>query len=334
MSNLGAGKIVLGFILLVYTVLTIIPFYFLLVRTFVPTSMSSDFHWLPPKINAFDMDATYGGLAVNYNLNLNNFKESMGITGYISPHTTFNEIAEQYRIPHDKIMDYMSPYVRFNGWLVVLTDDRLVRSVVSTVALVSSSIIVGGFLGIMTGFGLAGLRRKWQSSIYNLYLIQIIIPSMMIMVPTFIIIANYLNLYDNLLALFILNIKGGALSTMIFTSYISTIPRDLRESVEMDGGGKLSYFFNIVVPLTKVPFASFTAISLPLYWNNLLDGLLYLKPENYTLTPLISNLQGTYTTNFQAIFSGLALSLIPILIIYLLFQDLFVKSALSGAVKG
>lgn len=328
------GKIVLGLVLLVYAAMTFVPFYFLIVRTLVPTSASSEFHMLPPHVADFDMEATYGGIAVNFNLNLNKFKDKMGISGYISPHTTFNDIADKYVIPDEKIMNYMNPYMRFNGWLVVLKDDRFIRSVVSTVVLVSSSIVIGGFFGVMTGFGLAGLRKKWKISIYNLYLVQVIIPPMMIMVPTFIIIANYLNLYDNQLSLFLLNIKGGALSTMLFTSYISTIPVDLKESVEIDGGSKLSYFLHIVLPLTKVPFASFTAISLPLFWNNLLDGLLYLKPENYTLTPLISNLQGTFSTNYQAVFSGLALSLIPILLIYLLFQDLFVKSALSGAVKG
>jgi len=330
----GASKFVLGLALLVYALMTCVPFYFLTVRTLIPTSKSSQFHWYPPHVDDFDMEATYGGIAVNFNLNLNKFKEAIGITGYISPHTTFNEIADKHLISKEKIMNYMNPYMRFNGWLVVLKDDRFIRSVISTVLLVSSSIVVGGFFGIMTGFGLAGLRRKWKTSIYNLYLMQVIIPPMMIMVPTFIIISNYLNLYDSYFSLFLLNIKGGALSTMVFTSYISTIPVDLKESVEIDGGSKLSYFIHIVLPLMKVPFASFTAISLPLFWNNLLDGLLYLKPEKYTLTPLISNLQGTFSTNFQAVFSGLALSLIPILLIYLLFQDLFVKSALSGAVKG
>lgn len=327
-------RILLGCVLVIYTVLTIVPFYFLTVRSFVPTAESSQFHLWPPKAQSFDMEATYGSIAVSYNLNLNKFKDRMEISGYINPHTTFNEIAEKFEIPPEKIKDYMSPYIRYNGWLVVLTDDRLLRSLTATVALVASSLLVGGLLGIMTGFGLSGLRKKWQTSVYNLYMFQIIIPPMMIMVPTFLIISNYLGLYDNYLSLFLLNIKGGALSTMIFTSYISTIPRDLKESVDIDGGGKLTYFTHIVMPLAKVPFASFTAITLPLYWNNLLDGLLYLKPEHYTLIPLISNMQGTFSTNFQAIFAGLALSLVPILFIYLLFQDLFVKSAMSGAVKG
>ena len=49
---------------------------------------------------------------------------------------------------------------------------------------------------------------------------------------------------------------------------------------------------------------------------------------------MINSLQGTFTTNYQAIYAGLCLSIIPILLIYLVFQNLFIRSALAGAIKG
>ncbi len=121
---------------------------------------------------------------------------------------------------------------------------------------------------------------------------------------------------------------------MIFTAFIAGIPATLKESVEIDGGNRLQYFFRILLPLTKVPFATFAAITFPIIWNDLLQGLVFLREEKYTLVPMVNALQGTYTTNYQAIYAGLCLSIIPVIIIYLSFQNIFVRSALSGAIKG
>lgn len=62
--------------------------------------------------------------------------------------------------------------------------------------------------------------------------------------------------------------------------------------------------------------------------------MLYLSPEKQPVTALISSLSGTYATNYQAMYSGLFMSMLPLLVVYLLFQNLFVQSAMLGAVKG
>jgi len=62
-------------------------------------------------------------------------------------------------------------------------------------------------------------------------------------------------------------------------------------------------------------------------------GLLFLKKSNYTLAPYLQNIQGTYTTNYQAMYAALLVSLIPILIFYLVFNKIFLRAQLSGAIK-
>ncbi|MCK4514647.1 MAG: carbohydrate ABC transporter permease [Spirochaetaceae bacterium] len=273
-------------------------------------------------------------MATYYSMDLRKFKETLGIKGYISPNSTFNEIAEEHGIPRERILAHMNPLVRFNGWVTILTDRRFVRSIVATALLTVSSVFVGGFLGVATGSVLARFRKRWHQWVYNLYMLQMIIPPIMIIVPVYIILARMVGLRDSYWALFLLFIKGGAISTLIFTSYLSTIPGELKESVDIDGGNRFHYFFYVLFPLARVPFASYMAIHFPVFWNELLHGLLFLSPEKYTLVPLINAFQGTFTTNYQAIYAGLAISVIPILIVYLVFQNLFVRSALAGAIKG
>lgn len=321
-------------VLVIYTIVTFVPFYLLFVRSFVPTDISTQAHFWIPTLREFDMDSTYGAMGTYYTLDTKRFKRSMGITGYVSPNTTFTQLAEQFDIPEQRILDYLNPYVRFNGWFTILTDDRFISSLVATVTLTVAGILVGGFLGICTGSVPARFRKRWHRWVYNLYMLQIIIPPIMVILPLYLILGKYLGLRDSYAALFLLFVKGGAVSTMLFTAYISTIPSELKESVDVDGGSRPAFFFSVLIPLAKVPFASYMAIHFPLFWNDLLHARVFLSPERLTIVPLIDSFQGFYTTNYQAIYAGLMVSIIPIMIVYLVFQELFVRSALAGALKG
>jgi raffinose/stachyose/melibiose transport system permease protein len=182
--------------------------------------------------------------------------------------------------------------------------------------------------------------------IYNLFLLQMVIPSMLVIIPQFQIQQWLLNRIPGttnpgfmrysmqLLLLILINVKGGAMSTMLFTSAIGTIPRDIEESAMLDGSNRLQYFTRILLPLMKVPIASMTVASLPWTWNQFLEPYVYLDLENSTLLPLIQNYSGQYTTNYQVVYTAIFVSVIPLMVIYLIFRRWFIRGVMSGAVKG
>ena len=319
--------------LLLYCVITIAPFYILTVRAFTPTIESTQFHFWIPERRELSLNARIGDLATVYNVDARAFRREMGISGYMNPQLTLSQIAEQYDIPAERIRGYLEPYVQYNG-IYTIVNNGFIRSLIATVIVTGASVLVGALLGIMTGSALAGFRRRWHMFVYNSYLLNMIIPPMMVILPQYIIMTRYLGLENSLLSLILLHIKGGALSTMVFTSYIATIPRELKESVYMDGGKHYHYFLYVLLPLMGTPFAVFASITMPWFWNDLLHALVLLRPDNYTLPAFVASIGGTYTTNYEAIFSGVLLSLLPILIVYLVFQKLFIRSAMAGAVKG
>jgi ABC-type glycerol-3-phosphate transport system permease component len=327
-------RVVIGFFLAFYSLVTIVPFYFLAVRSFVPTQASTELHLWIPKAENISLNGRLGNMCTFYNVDLTDFKKAMGIVGYINPSLTLGEVGQKFNIPEEKLTGYFQNYLTYNGMYAIFGSGQFLKHLVITICVVAVSIGLGGLLGLATGSVLAGFRRRWHLWVYYLYLLQIAISPMMIILPLYLIITQYLKLYDSYLALILLYIKGGALSTMVFTSYIGTIPQDLRESVELDGGNHPQYFYYVLLPLCKTPFAIYTAISLPLFWNDLLNGFLFLSPEKYTLMPLINAFSGTFATNLQAVYSGLLLATIPLLVVYLIFRRMFVKSALSGAIKG
>ena len=332
--KITAGKIIIHALLIIYCILTLIPFYFLFVRSFVPTSESAKLHMWIPQTQEVSMNAVIGNLSTYYNLDMTEFKKSMDIKGYIDPQLTLMELGKKYDISVEKLQSYFNSFYITNGWRIILSGGKFFTATLRTIIIGAASILLGSLLSLATGSVLARFRKKWHMRIYNTYLLQTIIPITMIMLPLYMIVNNILNLEDSLIAIILLNVQGGALPTMIFTSYCATIPVELRESLEIDGGNRFQYYFKIVVPLAKVAIATYAVIRIPAYWNDLLYGFLFLKSEHYPLIPMLSSLTGTYNTNFQAIYSGLVFSVIPLIILYLLFQDLFVDSIMSGSIKG
>ena len=80
--------------------------------------------------------------------------------------------------------------------------------------------------------------------------------------------------------------------------------------------------------------ASLTVIFLPLIWNDFIHPFIYLDQANTTILPLIQTFSGQYSSNLQVIYTGIFLSVLPLVIIYMLFRRWFIQGALAGAVKG
>jgi ABC-type glycerol-3-phosphate transport system permease component len=340
-------------VMLIYAVVTIFPFYTLFVRSFVPTKESTDLHLWIPETQDVSMDAEVGNLGVFYDLDLKDLKDALGIpqTEFIMARTTLREVAEQYDIPEQEIKNFFAGFYTNNGWITVLTGTlqsttfwgALSRTLIVTVI----SLVLLNILAIFTGYGLAGLRRKDQMLVYNVYLLQMVIPAMLILLPQYLILQWIMRLFPGyavqggnmravlqLASIVLISIKGTALSTMIFTAAISGIPNEIEDSAMIDGASRLQYVRYILLPLLKVPIVSLTAIQLPLIYNHFLEPYVYLDPSNSTLLPFIQSISGQFSTNYQVIYASVFASIVPLVVVYLIFRRFFVEGAMAGAIKG
>jgi ABC-type glycerol-3-phosphate transport system permease component len=346
-------RIAASVIMVTYSILTIFPFYALFVRSFVSTKDSAELHLWIPEADDVSMDAEVGNLAVFYNLDLTGLKEALGIptTDFLMARTTLREVGEEYNIPEQEIKDFFEGFYTNNGWITLL-QGRLQGATFwgalgRTLFVACTSLFFIIVLSIFTGYGLAGLKRRDQMFVYNLYLMQMVIPIMLIILPQFLLLQWFFNLFPGyaiqgsmtrsvlqLSSLILINIKGTALSTMIFTSAISGLPKEMEDSAMIDGASRLQYIQHILVPLLKVPIVSLVVIQLPLFYNQFLEPYVYLDPANSTLLPFIQNTVGQFSTNFQVIYSGILASIVPLVIVYLLFRSYFVEGVMAGAIKG
>ncbi len=339
-------------VMLIYTVLTLFPFYALFIRSFVSTRDSAQLHLWIPEAAEVNMNAQVGNLSVFYDLDLADLKEAFGIpqTDFIMSRTSLRQLGEQYSIPEERIHDFFEGFYTYNGWRTLLTGTlygtsfwgALARTLIITVISLTLAII----LSIFTGYGLAGLRRRDQMFVYNLYLLQMVIPAMLILLPQFLIIQWVFRLFPGygepgplrwglqLLSIVLINIKGTALSTMVFTAAISSIPKELEDSAQIDGAGSWQYVRYILIPLLRVPIVSIIVIMLPLIYNQFLEPYVYLDPANTTLLPFTQSAVGQFSTNFQLIYSAILASVLPLVAVYLMFRRFFIEGVMSGAIKG
>ena len=340
-------------VMIIYSLVTIFPFYVLIIRSFVPTKESVDLHLWIPETEEVSMDAEVGNLGVFYDLDLKDLKDALGIpqTEFIMARTTLREVAEEYDIPEQEIRDFFAGFYTYNGWITVLTGDlqsttfwgALIKTLLVTVISLTLLII----LSIFTGYGLSGMRRKDQQVVFYIYLLQMVIPAMLILLPQYQLLQWIMKLFSGydiqgsttraalqLISIVLINIKGTALSVMIFTAAIGGIPKELEESATIDGASRIQYVRYILLPLLKVPIVSMIVIMLPLIYNQFLEPYVYLDPGNSTLLPYIQSISGQFSTNYQVIYASVLGSVVPLIVVYLLFRRFFVEGAMSGAIKG
>jgi multiple sugar transport system permease protein len=343
-----ALKVFAAVVVILYTALTIFPFYVLLIRSFVATKDASDLHLWIPKTKEVSLDAQIGNLSTFYNLPMDDFKEAMGIPPdtFLMSRTPLYKIAEDFGVSEERMTQYFAGYYTYNGWITMLKHSDFWGTLGRSVLIVGASLAGLTVLSIFTGYGLAGLRRRDQMFIFNLYLLQMVIPAMLIILPQFLLIQGLLRLFPGyadpgntrwtlqFLALIAINIKGGAFSTMIMTAAISAIPRELQDSAQIDGASHWQYIRYILFPLLKVPIASLIVIMLPIFWNLFLEPYVYLDPNVHTLLPLVYSIQGEYQTNFQMQYAAVFLSVLPLVLVYLIFRRFFIEGVMAGAIKG
>lgn len=178
-------------------------------------------------------------------------------------------------------------------------------------------------------------RKRIFSVMYMLLIIGIFVPFQVIMIPMTKLMST-LGL-TNMTGLIILYLAYAVPQTLfLYTGYIKTIvPRDMDEAAEIDGCGKFTMYWKIIFPLMKPMHATVLIINALWIWNDFLLPLLILNRDQklWTLPLFQYNYQGMYFSDYGPSFASYVVGIIPILIVYLIFQKNIISGMTSGAVK-
>lgn len=189
------------------------------------------------------------------------------------------------------------------------------------------------FFDTLAGYAFAKKRFPLRNVFFWLIVSTLMIPPQVTLIPLYVITLR-LGLHDNLLAVIL---PGTALTFGIFLmrQYIQTLPSELEDAAQIDGCSDFGVFRYIILPLCKPAIASLAIFTFVRVWNDFLWPLIALnRPQNYTLTVGVANLQGEFMTDWGIIFAGAALAALPMIVFFLLFQRYFLEGVRMGAIKG
>lgn len=206
------------------------------------------------------------------------------------------------------------------------------RSIFNSFLVAVSSTLIAVLINTMSGYALAKFRFKGDTFILLLILSTIMLPLEIIMVPIFSVL-RFLGLYDSLWALIIPPAATPA-GIFLMRQFLLKIPDDLIECARIDGAGEWKIFYMVILPNAKPAIATIAIFSFMWRWNDYIWPLIAISsPRKYTLQKEIANFSGQYTTNYEPLLAMSAIAMIPMLIVFLLFQRHFVQSTADTGMK-
>ncbi len=189
------------------------------------------------------------------------------------------------------------------------------------------------FFDTLAGYAFAKKNFPFRNLIFWLIISTLMIPIHVTFIPLYIINREF-GLIDSIWAL-ILPGTANAFGIFLMRQYIQTLPSELEDAARIDGCSELGVFRNVILPLSAPAIAALAIFTFVRSWNDFLWPVIALnKPQNYTLTVGVANMQGEFLTDWGIIFSGAALAALPMIVFFLLFQKYFLEGVRMGALKG
>jgi raffinose/stachyose/melibiose transport system permease protein len=211
----------------------------------------------------------------------------------------------------------------------------IVRYFRNSVIVLIISLAILLFITACASYPLSRMKFKLRSAIYGLIIACMSIPIHVTLIPVFK-MSTSLKLYDKLWALIGPNVAFAIpVSVYILTTFMSTIPKEIEESAEIDGCGKFRNFFSIILPLSKAGLSTLAIYNGTAIWNEFSFANTLTQSKSAQTLPLaISAFQGEHSMNIPMIMSVLVLTVLPMIILFIVLQDKLVKGMMAGAVKG
>lgn len=185
----------------------------------------------------------------------------------------------------------------------------------------------------MAGYAFARLRFPGRDIIFAVLLSVMMIPPVLYLIPKFLLMTQLG--WVNTLQGYVVPGFTSAFGTFLMRQFFKTLPEELSEAAKLDGCGPMRTFFWIMLPLAKPGLIAFGIFSTLWSWNELLWPLIILNsPEKMTLSVGLATMEGEYVSDYPVMMAGAVLAVIPMIVMFLIFQRQFIEGIATTGSKG
>ncbi|HQY32850.1 MAG TPA: carbohydrate ABC transporter permease [Actinotalea sp.] len=202
----------------------------------------------------------------------------------------------------------------------------------TVIALITSTIVV--VFGLMAAYPLARYHFRWREPLYLIFVMGLLFPATVAIIPLFILISKDLGLGNTWLGVALPQAAFALPTTVIILRpFLQALPVELEEAAMLDGASRLGFFWRILVPLSGPGVVTVGVLAFVGSWNAYLLPLLLLQGEMKTLPLGVADFSSEHSADTAGVFAFTTLAMIPALIFFLAMQKRIVNG-LQGAVKG
>jgi len=204
----------------------------------------------------------------------------------------------------------------------------------NTVFVTGISVFLIVVVSLFAAYAISRIPNRFTQALFSLFLFGLAIPLQATIIPIYALITD-LHLYDTLFALILPYVAFGIpLSVLVLVTYIRDIPKELHESMYLDGAGHLRILGSLVLPLSRSAVITVIIYETIQVWNGFLFPLVLTQSPSVRVLPLaLWSFQGQFTTNVPAILAAVFLSATPIILLYIFGRRQLLGGLMAGFSK-
>ena len=226
--------------------------------------------------------------------------------------------------------------VVWENYVRVWSAGPLLSGIVNSIIVSATVTTIGTVTSMLAAFAFAKMRLPAKNVLFLLLLSAIMIPFPTIMIPQFKLFAD-LGMVDTLWPLILPGVFGNIVMIFFLRQYLSSVPDSLVEAAKIDGASYWQIFWRMIMPIIRPAVAAQFILWFMAVWNDYLAPILYLNtPEKQTLQVVIANMNVEYATqrDYPLIMAASVVAVLPILVVFLVFQRQIIESVALTGTKG
>lgn len=243
--------------------------------------------------------------------------------------TSFKTVGEAMQIPPTILPEKFL----LDAYTHIISTLPFGRVYLNTIASTLITTLVQVSFCSMAAYAFARIEFPLKNFIFVLLLSVLMVPGQIFLIPQYQIVQK-LGLLDTLPALFLPNLFS-AFGTFLLRQFFMSLPKELEEAALLDGCNRYQIFWKIMLPLTKPGIVSLVIFTAKFAWNDFMWPLIVnTSPKKMILGPALSTLSGQYTTKYPMQMAGAVMAVIPIIVLFFIFQKQFIEGVAQSGIKG
>ena len=223
----------------------------------------------------------------------------------------------------------------WSNYIAVFKETVMLHSFLNTFMYIIPPVICGTFMSALCAYGFARLRFPGKKLIFTSMMATLVIPNIIIMVPAYVMFANFYKWLGTPLPVVVPGMFGGTVCMFFMLQYIRTIPTEMEEAAMIDGLSRGGMFINIVMPLMVPAFVAQVILNFSGQYNDYLTPLLYLGNDTdlFTVQLAINQMNSAYSVETEKLLAACVVALVPTIILFLCAQKTFTEGVTLTGLK-